>query len=387
MSFSQQSNQADAANLFVTGLREPHGADILKTGAATELSETWSRGDVLLDRYRLDERIGHGGMGEIWKVWDLSTHTALALKQLHPSSGEQHHKRFLREWEILCSLSHPHIVRIEQWYPTQPCFTMELLEGEDLRARLRRDGPLSLDDGLELLLQLCDALQLAHQKGLIHRDLKPENIFLLDNTRSLHMKLLDFGIAIHDGDTRLTSQGGVVGTAYYVAPELLHGDEFTAAADIYSLAILSFELFIGECPTVGAGRLYDEVLRRRPQLANGQQEKELLKAIDSLYTRSIQREPAQRPSLDTWRKTLRKWGQLSTNRSIHEPTVEPTRPDKQSVESVEKQVTTPLPTTTNQTTTETTPSDDMAAGWVVWLLLVLLPLLLLGAVLYTSSQV
>lgn len=208
-------------------------------------------GLVLKDRYMLLERIGEGGMGEVFRALDQRTGQDVAVKMLHAKlcEREQSRKRFAREAQAARMLHHPGIVRVIEFgeYRHQPFIVMELLTGLSLRKFIRRHKP-SPEELLGLMVELCDALYHAHCRGVIHRDLKPDNIFV---NHLHHIKVLDFGLArlsFNPDLTALTRSGTALGTCSYMAPEQATGKEADQRSDLYALGVILYEFFCGLTP-------------------------------------------------------------------------------------------------------------------------------------------
>jgi hypothetical protein len=204
-----------------------------------------------IGRYRLERRIGEGGMGEVWVAWDEQLRRDVALKILRPEAGTQAAAvaRFEREIMATAALSHPNTVRIYDhgvtddglWY-----YAMELLTGVDLYELVAAEGPLSPARAIHVARQAAGALAEAHRRGIVHRDLKPENLFVaeLGGERDF-VKVLDFGIVrmIQSDEVRLTGTGWVAGTPAYVSPEVAAGGDAGPPADVYGLGgVLYFAL-------------------------------------------------------------------------------------------------------------------------------------------------
>jgi serine/threonine protein kinase len=205
--------------------------------------------------YRVEEEIGRGGAAIVYRVFDERLKRNLALKLLNPAFFERSETavRFRREAATSAALSHPNIVQVffvgdqEQ----HPFYVMPLVDGEPLRARLRREGQLSPEATASVARDVASALDFAHRKGVIHRDVKPDNVLLETATgRSL---LTDFGIAkAISGETGITQTGMVVGTPYYVSPEQASGEgEVDARTDLYSLGVMVWEMLTGQVPFRG----------------------------------------------------------------------------------------------------------------------------------------
>ena len=228
-----------------------------------------------LAHYRLADRLGAGGMGEVYAAEDTKLERRIALKILLPAlAGDPLRlERFRREARAVAALNHPNIVTIHSVEEDRGVhfLTMELVEGETLRQRLRRGG-LTLAELLELAVPLADAVGAAHERGITHRDLKPENVMV---TRDGRVKVLDFGLAQlrertvavdSQAVTYLTEAGTVMGTAAYLSPEQAMGREVDARSDIFSLGIVLFEMATGRHPFAGASaaEIISAILRDKP---------------------------------------------------------------------------------------------------------------------------
>lgn len=212
-----------------------------------------STGSLLGSRYRLDDRVGAGGMGEVWRATDLVLDRLVAVKLLHPgyAQDEDDLTRFRAEARHAGSLSHPGIAQVYDYGeadpPYPPYLVMELVDGPSL-ASLLDEGPADPARTMGLVAQAARALQAAHLAGLVHRDIKPDNLLL---SRSGQLKITDFGIAHAAGAAPLTRPGTLIGTPAYLAPERAAGEPATPAADLYALGIVAFECLTGEPPFTG----------------------------------------------------------------------------------------------------------------------------------------
>jgi serine/threonine protein kinase len=202
-----------------------------------------------LSRYTVEATLGRGGMATVELARDAQLGRKVAIKRLFPSLVDDgtFHARFLREARLAAGLSHLNLVSVYDAGDEDgvPYIVMEYVEGETLAALMRRTGPLAPDHAVEILLQVCAGLEHAHAAGLNHRDIKPQNLLMRHDGV---VKIADFGIARTLQATQLTQAGTVLGTAAYLAPEQAAGQPVTAAADIYSLGAVSYELLAGRTP-------------------------------------------------------------------------------------------------------------------------------------------
>jgi len=201
--------------------------------------------------YEVQEVLGAGGMGEVYKVRNVISDRLEAMKILLPDlAGQQELAgRFLREIKVLASLDHPNIAQLRTALRegNQLIMIMELLEGTTLAHRLR-GGPFPENEAVECIYQVLAALAYAHSRGIVHRDIKPANMML---TRDGIIKLMDFGIARAAGENKLTQTGSTLGSIYYMSPEQVQGQNLDARSDLYSLGVSLYELVTGLHPFEG----------------------------------------------------------------------------------------------------------------------------------------
>lgn len=209
---------------------------------------------LLGGRYRLESRVGIGGMGEIWRARDVVLERVVAVKFPAPgyAADPEFRRRFHLEARHAAAVSHPNIANVYDFgagsADDPPFLVMELVEGEPLSARIARQGALPPEEVVALAAQVADALQAAHRVGLVHRDIKPANLLLCpDGT----VKVTDFGIARASGAAPATGSGALLGTAQYLAPEQVAGWAARAASDLYSLGVVGYECLTGRRPFDG----------------------------------------------------------------------------------------------------------------------------------------
>jgi hypothetical protein len=222
-------------------------------------------GAVVDAKYRVDAVIGQGGMGAVFRAWDLRLERAVAIKVVRADliADPDSRARFRRESQIVARLQHPSIVTVFDYGTLADgaaYLVMEFVPGEDLRHLLKREGRLPAPRMAELLSGICGGVESAHKSGIFHRDLKPENILLPESGTG--PKVVDFGVAkltnpsnTTDGGT-LTVGGTIVGTPAYMAPEQLRGDPVDGRADVFSLGVMAYEMLTARLP-YGGGSFID----------------------------------------------------------------------------------------------------------------------------------
>ncbi len=206
-------------------------------------------GTLLSDRFRLEEKVGSGGMSTVYRAFDETLERWVAIKLMHReiSSDSDQLERFRREARAVASLNHPHVVTVIDFGEDDdhPYIVFEYVEGETLKDRLRRVGRLPVPEAVAYAIEIGRALECAHSNLLVHRDVKPQNVLIDSEGRA---KVTDFGIARSLEAEGLTATGRVLGTTDYVAPEQALGEDTTAQSDVYSLGICLFEMLTGDVP-------------------------------------------------------------------------------------------------------------------------------------------
>jgi len=202
------------------------------------------------ERYEIWDLAGSGGMADVYLAHDKVLDRPVALKLLKDHLAQNHEfvERFRYEARSAASLSHPHIVPVFAWGETRDgtCYiVMEYLPGGTLKRRIRSQGALPARTAAAVALQIGEALQAAHEHGIIHRDIKPHNILITD---SGHVKVADFGIARAAETTTISDHGDILGTAHYISPEQAMGESVSPASDLYSLGIVLYEMLTGRVP-------------------------------------------------------------------------------------------------------------------------------------------
>ena len=210
-------------------------------------------GTVLDRRYRVDARIGEGGMARVYRVTHTLIGRVLAVKVLLPELRHDRAlvERFLREARCASAVKHPNVVELCDYgeLPDGGAFyVMEYLRGRSIADRIDADGPFPPEQAIGIALQICCGLEAIHEQGVVHRDLKAENVFLCPTPQgNLHVKVLDFGVA-RGGERRLTAAGAILGTPEYMSPEQALGLEADTRSDLYSVGVMLFEMLTGLVP-------------------------------------------------------------------------------------------------------------------------------------------
>ena len=210
-------------------------------------------GDVLADRYELEEQVGSGGMSTVFRAHDRVLERKVAIKILHQryNDTDEYVQRFRREAQMAATLQHPNIVTVIDRGEEggRQYIVFEYIDGDNLKEVVSREGPMTVERVLTLGIQIATALAFAHHNGLVHRDVKPQNVLLNGNGTA---KVTDFGIARSlDVGKGVTQTGTVLGTSDYIAPEQAQGQSVGERTDVYSLGIVLYELLTGQLPFTG----------------------------------------------------------------------------------------------------------------------------------------
>ena len=259
-------------------------------------------GTVIGDRFRLDELIGRGAMAEVYRALDLSTSAYVALKILRHThiTDATSVARFEREADVQARLRHRNVAALLATGITpdrkEPYLAVELLRGKSLRGVIKGEGRVSPRRAASYAWQALQGLSAVHSAGILHRDLKPANIMLEPSPGPIErVVLIDFGFATFEGSAKLTQQGTVVGSLTYIAPERLRGEDATASADLYGMAVILFELLTGR-PVFTAEDDFDlidlHVNTAPPHLT--QFDPSFPAALDAVVQRSLAKYPAER---------------------------------------------------------------------------------------------
>jgi len=274
----------------------------------------FAEGELVAGRFRIIRFLGQGGMGQVYEAEDLELHERIALKTIHPeyAADERTLARFKQEIQLARKVTHPSVCRIFDLAHHHPStgsgsqqitfLTMELLRGETLAQRLRRQGRITTEAALPIVEQVAAGLSAAHQAGVVHRDFKSSNVMLVPQApdgRAVRAVVTDFGLARSSiaGDATQTagSMLGITGTPAYMAPEQVKGEPVTAAADIYALGVVLYEIVTGYLPFTGDSPLSTAVKRlSEPPPPPRTRVPDLDGRWETAILRCLERDPADR---------------------------------------------------------------------------------------------
>ncbi|MBI2620045.1 MAG: serine/threonine-protein kinase [Ignavibacteriales bacterium] len=246
-----------------------------------------------ISHYSILEKLGEGGMGVVYKAQDTKLNRTVALKFLpdHIASSEQDTARFTQEAQAAAGLSHPNICTIHgiEEADGKSFIVMEYVDGQTLQ---EKKSSLSMKQALDIGIQIAEGLAAAHEKGIIHRDIKPENIMIRKDGR---VQIMDFGLAKLRGASRLTKEGSTVGTAGYMSPEQVQGQEIDHRSDIFSLGVLLYEMLTGQPPFKGVHETaiaYEVVNVDSPPMSS--LKPEIVPELDTLVLECLEKDPNER---------------------------------------------------------------------------------------------
>lgn len=266
--------------------------------------------ELLGGQFRVLEKIGTGGMGSVYKAEQPAMNRMVAIKILHPKLAGRKDltSRFRREARAMSQLTHPNTVKVFMYGELEDdgslYIVMEMLEGRNLNQTVRKEGPITVERAIPILIQVCGALQEAHDLGIVHRDLKPENIFLCKQGGiSDYPKVLDFGLAkvterqMQPGSVILTQEGMVFGTPEFMSPEQAQGKTLDARSDIYSLAVILYEVLTGKLPFTA--RTPMEYIQKHVTdpiipLSERVPDRKFAKGLDDVLAKALQKQPDNR---------------------------------------------------------------------------------------------
>ncbi|MCU0655050.1 MAG: serine/threonine protein kinase [Polyangiaceae bacterium] len=259
-------------------------------------------GDVLARKYRLETPLGEGNMAVVWVAQNMALETQVAVKILRAGLATDPRvvARFRQEAKATAAIAHKNIVQVYDYGVTgwgAPFIVMELLQGETLEQRLKRQGSLAPEEAVKILLRVMKGVTVAHAKGVIHRDLKPENVFLVREENGVERpKVLDFGVSFvtrTGAEDRLTKAGGVVGTPSYLPPEAIEGDSRgDVRGDVWALGVMLYEMTSGHLPFQGktVPALLDAICKETPRPLQGE-----INGVDGALQRILDRALAKEP--------------------------------------------------------------------------------------------
>jgi tetratricopeptide (TPR) repeat protein len=251
-------------------------------------------GTILRERYRLDSELGRGGMGTVFRATDLELRREVAVKVLSATSqNSDARERLIREARAAAALNHPHIVTIHDVGEAGgfPFLVMELVAGP----RLSQARPTDLSRVVSIAVQICTALEHAHDNSIVHRDLKPDNVLFSGTSNSSTVKLADLGLALPAYGARISRAGVIVGTASYMAPEQALGHTVDGRADLYALGVLLYELTTGRLPFTGDDPL--TIVSQHvhaPVVPPRVLRSDIPRALETIIVRLLAKDPAQR---------------------------------------------------------------------------------------------
>ena len=266
-------------------------------------------GRLIGGRYRLIAPLGEGGMATLWRAMDEQLDREVAVKLLRPQFGNDpgFAARFKQEARSAGSLSHPNIVSVYDYgtdAETNGQFiVMQLVDGEDLAAILKKHGVLDTDDAVRIAIGVASALEAAHRRGIVHRDVKPGNI-LIDQD----VKVTDFGIARAVSEASMTVTGTTLGSVHYFSPEQARGDEVTGQSDVYALGIVLYEMLTGRRPFEGDSAAGVALKRLSEDPAPPTVHGPVPPGLSAIVMRALERDPADRyPDAGAFAEALRVW--------------------------------------------------------------------------------
>src|SRR5579885_1931520 len=283
----------------------------------------------VLDRYEVIETIGTGGTGTVFKAKDTHLHRIIAIKALNPNKeSAKNIVRLHKEARTICQLRHPNIVEIYDFIIAnrkEPMMVMEFVEGKSLECIIAEQGAMSLRESLDIFLQICDAMDYAHSRGVLHRDLAPSNILVSPGPKGrASIKVVDFGVAkVEDlQDNTFSKTGCLVGTVTVISPEQATGRAVDARSDVYSMGCLMYRVLTGQYPLVGESLLETvnkQIHEKAPPLSAGNANLDYPKDLEDIVARALNKAPEERfQSMNELRLALE---ELFLHPSEH-PTVE-----------------------------------------------------------------
>jgi serine/threonine protein kinase len=248
-----------------------------------------------ISHYKIIEKLGEGGMGVVYKAEDTKLKRTVALKFIKPKAleDEEEKRRLVREAQATAALDHPNICTIYEINEAEgkTFIAMAYIDGQSLREKIKA-GPMKVDEALAIATQVSEGLQEAHEKGIIHRDIKTGNIMV---TKKGQAKIMDFGLAMLTGETKITRTGTTIGTLAYMSPEQIHGEELDHRTDIWSFGVVLYEMLTGQVPFQRenqAAMIYS-VLNDQPKPLSSIRS-EIPQDVEQVINKALRKDKAQR---------------------------------------------------------------------------------------------
>lgn len=256
---------------------------------------TYMSKKIFSGRYQILEKVGSGGMAEVYRAFDTTLNRTVAVKVLHSQYAQEENfvTRFRQEAQAAANLNHPNIVNVYDWGAEGETYyiVMEYLVGRNLKEIIETQAPLPLSLIIDISRQVASALSFAHRRNIIHRDVKPHNIIITDDGE---VKVTDFGIA-RSGTSTLTQTGSILGTAHYLSPEQAQGGEIGVASDLYSLGVVLYEMATGKVPFEGESPVAVALKQvHKAPLPPRQLNPDLPASLESVILRAMSKHPEDR---------------------------------------------------------------------------------------------
>src|SRR5574344_281885 len=256
----------------------------------------YTKGDLINDRYEIKKTIGEGGMANVYLAHDNILDRDVAVKVLRGdlSDDEKFVRRFQREAISASSLSHPNIVEMYDVGEDDGKYfiVMEYVNGKTLKSLIKRRSSLTVEETLDIMLQLTSGIACAHDSYIIHRDLKPQNVMMLEDGTA---KITDFGIAMALNNTELTQTNTVMGSVHYLPPEQANGSGSTIKSDIYSLGIMMYEMLIGKVPFKGDSAVEIAIKQIKDQIPSVRKiNEDIPQSVENIILKATAKNPKNR---------------------------------------------------------------------------------------------
>jgi serine/threonine-protein kinase len=283
---------------------------------------------MLDERYKLYERLGEGGMAEVFRAEDLRLGREVAVKVLRPQYAAEKSflERFINEARSMAGFSDPNLVNVydvgrsgQRYY-----IVMEYVPGADLRQKLQRSGSLPTRQALDIARQMAQGIGYAHKKGLVHRDIKPGNILI---TPTGEVKVADFGIAKAMASVGLTEPGIVWGTTAYLSPEQVRGEAATPASDVYAMGVVLYEMLAGRPPFQGEDRVAIALKHLKDEPPPFDEALQVPRGVEFLVRKALAKEPQERYSnAEEMARALGEYLRAGADAMAARPIVQPEEP-------------------------------------------------------------